>query len=468
METGSWKLMLLVVLLPYCHQLELPGSRFVPKEVSDMYEKLSGVSPFIFKDELNEDKDTEMEEGLGGMVNEQMWRSMMEDVMNETDSMDDTIFEEGEEDLTFRVGVPETVDCYGLPELISRPLRFLFRTDRKETVNTRYFLSTRNHRARVEIKSTPDFNLLHTSFEPKNRTVFIIHGFMSHGSMEWVLNMTDAILDRDYANVIAVDWSGGGGSWMYWRAVANTRVTGAEVTKMIKKMMELGLNTSNVHLIGHSLGAHICSYIASHVGGVARITGLDPAQPCFNADSPDIRLDPSDADFIDVIHTNGKVLEKVGLGLPQPIGHVDFYPNGGAKQPGCSPRRRRILLPILNHIKNKIEKSICSHGRSYMFFIESIKAADKCSFWGHRWDRKTGDAQASIQAPCNIGNCTEMGLESDIFPARGSFYVPTQAHMPYCVEDPRTDNEMVKSLNKLYNRAPRIDRAKRRLQRNRL
>lgn len=35
------------------------------------------------------------------------------------------------------------------------------------------------------------------------------------------------------ANVIAVDWSGGGGSWMYWRAVANTRVTGAEVTKWV-------------------------------------------------------------------------------------------------------------------------------------------------------------------------------------------------------------------------------------------
>jgi hypothetical protein len=36
---------------------------------------------------------------------------------------------------------------------------------------------------------------------------------------------------QEDANVVAVDWSGGGGSWMYWRAVANTRVTGVEVTK---------------------------------------------------------------------------------------------------------------------------------------------------------------------------------------------------------------------------------------------
>jgi hypothetical protein len=36
---------------------------------------------------------------------------------------------------------------------------------------------------------------------------------------------------QEDANVVVVDWSGGGGSWMYWRAVANTRVTGVEVTK---------------------------------------------------------------------------------------------------------------------------------------------------------------------------------------------------------------------------------------------
>lgn len=56
------------------------------------------------------------------------------------------------------------------------------------------------------------------------------------------------------------------------------------------------------------------------------VTGLDPAQPCFKADSPDIRLDPSDADFIDVIHTNGRILEKVGLGLPEPIGKMFSFP----------------------------------------------------------------------------------------------------------------------------------------------
>jgi pimeloyl-ACP methyl ester carboxylesterase len=37
--------------------------------------------------------------------------------------------------------------------------------------------------------------------------------------------------------------------------------------------MLAGLQTKRIHLIGHSLGAHICSYIGSNIGGVGRITG---------------------------------------------------------------------------------------------------------------------------------------------------------------------------------------------------
>ena len=76
-----------------------------------------------------------------------MWHNMLKEVMEDVDQLDDTVFtedEEEDEDLNNRNGVPEAVDCYGLPMLISKALRFLFRTDRKETVNTRYFLSTRS------------------------------------------------------------------------------------------------------------------------------------------------------------------------------------------------------------------------------------------------------------------------------------------------------------------------------------
>lgn len=40
-------------------------------------------------------------------------------------------------------------------------------------------------------------------------------------------------------------------------------------------------STKKLHLIGHSLGAHICSYIAVQLGGVARITGLFTIQDYY-------------------------------------------------------------------------------------------------------------------------------------------------------------------------------------------
>lgn len=61
------------------------------------------------------------------------------------------------------------------------------------------------------------------------------------------------------------------------------------------------------------------------------------------------------------------------------------------------------------------------------------------------------DAKAALLAPCNAANCTAMGIETDIFPARGTFYVATQAKTPYCIQDPKIDFEMVDSLYKLYS-----------------
>jgi phosphatidic acid-selective phospholipase A1 len=43
------------------------------------------------------------------------------------------------------------------------------------------------------------------------------------------------------------------------------------------------------------------------------------------------RLDSGDAEFVEVVHTSGGY-----LGYRDPIGQVDFFPNGGTwPQPGC-------------------------------------------------------------------------------------------------------------------------------------
>ena len=65
------------------------------------------------------------------------------------------------------------------------------------------------------------------------------------------------------------------------------------------------------------------------------IAGLDPAGPGFGYDNDTrLRLDSSDAVYVDVIHTNIDAVFELGLGVR--TGHVDFYPNKGARQPGCA------------------------------------------------------------------------------------------------------------------------------------
>jgi hypothetical protein len=88
--------------------------------------------------------------------------------------------------------------------------------------------------------------------------------------------------------------------------------------------------------VGHSLGAHACAAVSNAVGNqLARISGLDPAGPFFEKKDIKVRLDRTDAKFVDVIHTNADVGLGLGFGLAESSGHVDFYPNGGQSQPGC-------------------------------------------------------------------------------------------------------------------------------------
>lgn len=57
---------------------------------------------------------------------------------------------------------------------------------------------------------------------------------------------------------------------------------------------------------------------------------MNPAGPLFDVNNPAERLDFTDAEYVEVIHT-----ESSTFGIEAPIGHVNFYPNGGHSQPGC-------------------------------------------------------------------------------------------------------------------------------------
>ena len=67
---------------------------------------------------------------------------------------------------------------------------------------------------------------------------------------------------------------------------------------------------------------------------IVSLPGLDPVGTGFFDKGVRGRLDKSDAQFVDVIHTCGNSTD-LQMGYGAPIGHVDFFPNGDGEQPGC-------------------------------------------------------------------------------------------------------------------------------------
>ncbi|XP_045761420.1 pancreatic triacylglycerol lipase-like [Maniola jurtina] len=338
--------------------------------------------------------------------------------------------------------VPDTVDCFGLGSL-TRALWFDMRPGSSDDINTHFFFSSRQNPARVQVFPGSQFGLEWVDFKPSRKTIMIVHGFMSHSNASWVRDMTSAFLEWDDVNVIAVDWSRGGNTWKYWRAVANTRRVGSDVTGFMKQLMAAtGARVKDFHFVGHSLGAHIASYVSYHIGRVARITGLDPAQPCFRTSNRVERLDDTDADFVDVIHTNGRLLQRIGFGLPDPIGHADFYPNGGMKQPGCANKTSSLWARLLPISPAKLQQAICSHGRAYLLFTESL-INNNCSFRAHQWNLTYEGVNASLTAACErYSSCSVMGInavgDSRQPRATGAYFVLTTEKVPYCpTEDER-------------------------------
>ncbi|XP_045707848.1 lipase member I [Phyllostomus hastatus] len=173
---------------------------------------------------------------------------------------------------------------------------------------------------------------LNVNFNVSKKTVWLIHGYRPMGSVpSWLQKLLRVLLNQDDMNIVVVDWNRGATTFIYDRAVNNARKVAVSLSKCIQKLLKHGASLDNFHFIGMSLGAHISGFVGKlFQGQLGRITGLDPAGPKFSGKPSNGRLDYTDAKFVDVIHSDTN-----GLGIKEPLGHIDFYPNGGKKQPGC-------------------------------------------------------------------------------------------------------------------------------------
>lgn len=72
-----------------------------------------------------------------------------------------------------------------------------------------------------------------------------------------IQNIKDAYLNEiDDYNLVAVDWSEMAGDNNYLRSVGATKDVGRNVAYVINHMVNNGASLKDIHIIGHSLGAH--------------------------------------------------------------------------------------------------------------------------------------------------------------------------------------------------------------------
>lgn len=200
--------------------------------------------------------------------------------------------------------------------------------------------------------------ILNSSFNIRKRTIILIGGYFSKDPSQWEVRMKDLWLKLDDVNVIIVSWTGGN-SGIYQTAAVNTRPVGRQLTVLLYYIAKFnGLDLSDdsfaekIYIIGHSLGAHIAGFTGADLAGrIGRISGLEPAGPQFDSLDARFRLDKTDAQLVDVLHTNAgaSFFLESQYGSALKSGHIDLYANDGFHQPGCSSDRLGCSHKKANH-----------------------------------------------------------------------------------------------------------------------
>ena len=220
---------------------------------------------------------------------------------------------------------------------------------------------------RYSVNSTFDFDLkvnskdlVNYGFDKNRQTKLIIHPYNTH-PVRYCRKLISAYkpYEPDEFNFLCVDWSTFSMDAYFFDTPRKAQLIGQIVGEMfvVKVLVrELLQNPELIHIISYSASSHLAGQIGKTAKQndieIGRITGLDPPNPWVKRH---LWLTRNDAKFVDIIHTNGGPCWPY-RGIFEPLGHVDFYPNGGQHMPGC---------PLIGGFQ-------CSHNRALLYFIDSI------------------------------------------------------------------------------------------------
>ncbi|XP_036966491.1 phospholipase A1 member A isoform X1 [Acanthopagrus latus] len=298
-------------------------------------------------------------------------------------------------------------------------------------VQVQYLLLTRRNMdcaqmfTQQTLTDTQQPSYLNTSLPTK----VIIHGYRAIGSKpSWVKQLARALLRVQDVNVLVVDWVYGA-SFAYNLVVENYKEVAVQISVLINQLQKHGCKLESFHFIGISLGAHVAGFVGTlFEGKIGRITGLDPAGPMFKGADTYDRLDPSDAQFVDAIHTDSDY-----FGISIPVGHVDFFLNGGKDQTGCARSRFASILiyfPVYGYV-------ICDHMRALHVYMSALNGT--CPLVGIPCFSYEDFLKGQC-VNCDVfkGRCPTIGLSENCgismspLPKEQKLFLLTSSSPPFC------------------------------------
>lgn len=248
-------------------------------------------------------------------------------------------------------------------------------------IGVHFIDSSRNAEVVFPIRNAAE-NILNLDLDLDYAWVIFVPGFNSPYTGKMSEKMREAMKSLDRTYYVQIDhyvYTSADNSYRknYERSVRLVKKLGEAVSGLLVDLHRGGVPIHSIRCIGHSLGSQILGVTGAtfkeRIGTLLkRITGLDPAGPCFSKSLIENQLRSGVAQYVEIYHCNAG-----GFGTASVLGDVDFFANDrGEWQPRCH-------VPLLPGVFDSMKAAKCSHEACVDIYVATVYhrdwfVAEKC------------------------------------------------------------------------------------------